>query len=56
MIDLTGDEMAVAREILEAAYRDLKEEIYKTEDAHYKQGLKRREGTLESLLAKLSQG
>ena len=54
MIDLSNDEAALAREILESAYRDLKEEIYKTEETGYKARLKQREAVQESLLAKLT--
>ena len=53
-MDLNSEEIAVAREILEQAYQDLREEIYKTEDTDYKRRLKEREATLQSVIAKLS--
>jgi len=54
MVDLSSEEVALAREIVETAYRDLKEEIYKTEETGYKTRLKQREAVQESLLAKLT--
>ena len=56
MVDLSSEEVALAREIVETAYRDLKEEIYKTEETGYKARLKQREAVQESLLAKLTAG
>lgn len=52
--DLTRDELALTIELLEAAYRDLKEEVYKTEDFDFKQQLKQREGVIRTLINKLS--
>ena len=46
-------ESQALREILQRALGTLKEEIYKTEDADYKVGLKSREAAILSLLAKL---
>lgn len=54
-LELTQDELAMVKDILETAYRDLKEEIYKTEDYNYKLLLKEREKHLESVLHKISQ-
>lgn len=53
-IDLTDDERALLRELLEAANSDLSEEIYKTEDTNYKNRLKQREGALQSLMRKVA--
>lgn len=53
-MDLNAEEITLAREVVEQAYQDLREEIYKTEDTDYKRQLKAREATLQSLIAKLS--
>ncbi len=53
-MDLTPEEVALAADVLETAYRDLKEEIYKTEGYSFKNQLKNRQQLLESLLRKFS--
>lgn len=53
-VELTKDEIRLIAEVLENAYRDLKEEIYKTEEHHYKEQLKDREAKFEGLLRKFS--
>jgi hypothetical protein len=55
MVDLNEKELALAREILEQEFLNLKEEIYKTEDTDYHARLKERRDTLESLVRKLSE-
>jgi hypothetical protein len=51
-IDLTTPELQLVLEVLESAYRDLKEEIYKTEDHAFKQQLKEREGLFQAMVEK----
>lgn len=53
-VELTKDEIDLVMEVLESAYRDLREEVYKTEEHHYKEQLKQREARLEALLSKIS--
>jgi FtsZ-binding cell division protein ZapB len=53
-VELTKDEIDLVVEVLEGAYRDLREEVYKTEEHHYKEQLKQREARLEALLGKFS--
>ena len=55
MLDLTREELDLMKDLMESAYRDLKEEIYKTEDYAYKSQLKGRERTLESIMRKITQ-
>jgi tRNA (guanine37-N1)-methyltransferase len=50
---LSDEERALLAELLDADYRELKEEINKTEGYDYKEALKARERLLESLLAKV---
>ena len=52
-LTLSDEERALLAELLDADYRELKEEINKTEGYDYKEALKARERLLESLLAKL---
>ncbi len=52
-IEINETEVSVLGEVLEQAYRDLKEEVYKTETDAYKDALKAREATLLGLLEKL---
>jgi hypothetical protein len=52
-IDLTADETAVVTEILENARGEVREQIYKSEVAQYKDALRQRESMLTSLLARL---
>lgn len=55
-IELTNEEIRLIADVLESAYRDLKEEIYKTEEHHYKEQLKEREAKFEGLLRKFLAG
>jgi hypothetical protein len=52
-IELTEQELTLAREILRQEYQDLREEIYKTDSSHFKDQLKEREALLEELVKKL---
>jgi hypothetical protein len=52
-IDLSADETAAVTEILDSALGDLREQIYKTELADYKDKLRQREALLTGLLARL---
>jgi len=52
-LELTKDEITLLRELLERAFADLREEVYKTEGAAWKRALKAREHALEGLLAKV---
>jgi hypothetical protein len=52
-LELTEEEQALLRHILDGALRDLKEEIYKTETYDYKEALRARERTLVGLLARV---
>ncbi len=52
-IELTQGEASLLKELLEATYADLREEVYKTEGADWKRALKEREQVLGALLAKL---
>ena len=52
-LTLSDPEMSLLREILDEDYRNLKEEINKTETADFKHELKEREALLESVLHKL---
>ncbi len=54
-IDLSDEERALLRELLEAANSDLGEEIYKTEDMKYKSRLKQRESALQALMRKIAE-
>lgn len=52
-INLTEDEIEIAREILEQGYRELLLEIARAEHHEFKQALQRREKVLKSILEKL---
>jgi hypothetical protein len=52
-LDLTVDEAAVLREVLDSALGELREGIYKSEVAAYKDNLKSREAVLTALLQRL---
>lgn len=52
-LNLSDDEATLLRELVEAAYRDLKEESYKAEDHDFKRVLAGRKVVMESLLTKL---
>ncbi len=53
MVELSGDEAAIVREILQQAYQDLREEIYKTENTDFRARLKQREDLLGAIIGKL---
>jgi len=53
MEPLTPEEAALALELLQQAYQDLREEIYKTENTDFHAALKRREEMLAAIIAKL---
>lgn len=52
-IQISPEEQAFLKELLQRDYQDLREEIYKTEDHTFKRGLREKEKIIESLLAKL---
>jgi hypothetical protein len=52
-LDLSASEAAVLTEVLDRALGDLREEIYKSEVADYKDSLKQREAVLTTLLRRL---
>ena len=52
-LHLTEDDTALLREILNAAFRDLRFEIADTDNHEYKQGLKQREESLRAILDQL---
>ena len=52
-VEITAEEQAVVIELLEQAYRDLKEEIYHSEARDFKDQLKSREALLANVLQKL---
>ena len=54
-LDLSKEESALLAELLDADYRNLKEEIGKTEGYDYKEALKAREQLLVDLIEKLRQ-
>jgi hypothetical protein len=53
MEQLTPEEGALALELLQQAYQDLREEIYKTENTDFRAALKKREDLLGALIRKL---
>ncbi|MBV9135386.1 MAG: hypothetical protein JO318_21960 [Chloroflexi bacterium] len=52
-LDLTADEATVIADVLDSALGDLREQVYKTEVADYKDTLKRREAILTRVLGQL---
>jgi hypothetical protein len=54
-LDLTEEERALLADILDEDFRNLKEEINKTEGYDFKNALKARERLLQAILAKLEQ-
>ena len=54
-LDLSAEERNLLAELLDRAFRDLKEEINKTEAYAYKKDLKARERMLVGLIQKLEQ-
>jgi hypothetical protein len=53
-VELSPDEYTLLAELLDRNFRDLKEEINKTEAFDYKVALKARERTLVGLIGKVS--
>ena len=52
-LELSGTEHEVLEDLLERALSDLREEIYKTDLADFKDTLKEREAVIRGLLARL---
>jgi len=52
-IELTDEETQILTDMLDQEFRNLKEEIYKTETRGFKEALKAREALLVGLLTKL---
>jgi hypothetical protein len=52
-LDLTSDEGNVLAEVLDSALGELREQIYKSEVAEYKDALKVREAVIMSVLQRL---
>ena len=55
-LELTNDERTLLAGLVDEALRDLKEEIYHTETADYKDQLKAREALMIGILQKLNAG
>jgi hypothetical protein len=55
-IDFTREEAALVAEILDTSYRELKEQINKTEDTDFRRMLKQREALLLAALEKMRAG
>lgn len=55
-IELTHDERTLLGEVLESAYRNLRQEIGSTEGTEFRRALKAREEMLHQLLEKLGGG
>jgi hypothetical protein len=53
MLDLTMDERRLVTRILDQAYQDLREEIYKTDTTDMKASLEQEKRILSAVLAKL---
>lgn len=52
-LDLTADEVAVLADVLDSALRAVREEVYKTEVAEYKEPLRLRETVLTAVLQRM---
>ena len=52
-LELTDAEARLLADLLDSDYRDLKEEIHRTETFEYKEALKQRETLMVGLLRKL---
>lgn len=52
-MEFTQEEMEYLKEVVEQAHMDLREEIHRTDDFKFKQKLRGKEKTVESLLCKL---
>jgi hypothetical protein len=50
---LTAEEVPVLVDVLDSAVRELREEVYKSEVAEYKDALRQREAILASILQRL---
>jgi tRNA A-37 threonylcarbamoyl transferase component Bud32 len=55
-LELTADEIAVLADVVDSALREIREEVYKSEVASYKDELKRREAVLTTVLQRLGAG
>ena len=55
-LDISADEAAVLSEVLDKALGDVREEIYKSEVAQYKESLKIRETAITRMLKQLRTG
>lgn len=53
-LPLTQDERTILAEVLESAYRDLKQEIGRTEGPQFKHELQRRRDVIGSLIEKVT--
>ncbi len=53
-LEFNLEEVNYLKEVLEQAHRDLREEIYRTDDFKFKQELREKERNVESILSKLS--
>lgn len=53
-LDLSAAERSLLAELLESAYRDMKQEIGRTEDSGFKAELQARRDTLAELLQKVT--
>lgn len=52
-VALTAEELPVLVDVLDSALREVREEVYKSEVADYKDALKRREVILAAILDRL---
>jgi hypothetical protein len=55
-VHLTDDDQSLLQEILEQAMADLREEVYKTDTATYREALRERESHLAALLNQIRTG
>lgn len=55
-LQLTSEELDVLRDLVSRELGNVKEEVYKTDSADYKQLVKAREASIVSILAKLQAG
>jgi hypothetical protein len=52
-LDLSADEVTIIADVLNTALGALREEVYKSETADYKDALRRREAVLSGVLQRL---
>jgi hypothetical protein len=52
-VELTSDELQVLRDLLSRELGNVKEEVYRTDSAEYKEQVRLREATIVSLLTKV---